>query len=213
MRDRILIRAGKIVAGVDEVGKGCLAGPVYAGIAILDFAALSRLPPAQQELVRDSKTLSPRQRQQIINLMVSEGVASAYAVDSATVAEIERLGIQGATELAMLRAVKNLEERAVDFDVLLIDGKLLLKGYPGLQEAIINGDALCATIAAASIFAKEARDQYMREQAEQYQGYGFERHVGYGTALHLASIASLGICPLHRRNFRPISQHVAAGKL
>lgn len=191
--------AGRIFAGVDEVGRGCLAGPVAAGCAILNFEKLAKLKSADRKLIRDSKLLSTAQRRYIIPMI--KDVAIDWQVAWASVDEIERHGILPACFLAMRRALSACK---TDFDLLLVDGKLPVKGYDGEQEMIVKGDNLCFSIAAASILAKEARDDFMRTQDIVYPYYGFADHVGYGTRQHIASITAHGICSLHRRNFDPI---------
>jgi ribonuclease HII len=188
------------VVGVDEVGRGCLAGPVYAAAASLCYASLDRLDPASRALIRDSKTLSRSQREKILSVLAE--IAVSYAIGVGTVSEIESLGIVGATFLAMRRAISSL---SVTPGIVLVDGNRPISDYSGQQKAIVKGDSLCYSIAAASIFAKEARDLYMTEQSAIYPDYGFENHVGYGTKAHMTNIDLFGICPLHRRNFAPIS--------
>jgi len=187
------------VAGVDEVGRGCLAGPVYAACVALDFVRLRQLDENTRSLVRDSKQLTAARRRHMVPII--EGICRDWKIGIATVAEIEQLGILQATFLAMRRA---LAECQATFDLLLVDGHLEISGYDAPQLPIIKGDSLCFSIAAASILAKEARDSYMHEQARHYPAYGFDAHVGYGTKQHLAMIGEHGICPLHRRNFAPI---------
>jgi ribonuclease HII len=200
--ERRLLAEGLDVAGVDEVGRGCLAGPVYAACAVLDFARVARLKPALRGLLRDSKQLTRDQRAAMVPVI--HDVAVEWQIASAGVDEIERHGILAATFAAMRRALGLLGAR---FDILLIDGKLPLAHYPGRQQPVVRGDDLCYTIAAASILAKEARDAFMRDQAGRFPAYGFEAHVGYGTARHLAMIERHGICRLHRRNFEPVRVH------
>ena len=197
-----LRKRGALVAGVDEVGRGCLAGPVFAACAVVDYDRLRSLSAADRALVRDSKELSSLQRARIIPIL--EKICVAWQISSATVLEIERHGIAPATFLAMRRALSRLTPAP---DVVLVDGKMRISGYDGVQQTIIKGDSLCFAIAAASIFAKEARDDYMRFQAKQFPVYGFDSHVGYGTKRHLAMIEAHGICTLHRRNFEPIRRH------
>ncbi|MFK7824021.1 MAG: ribonuclease HII [Oligoflexales bacterium] len=186
-------------AGLDEVGRGCLAGPVYAAAVILDYDALVGLPIKTREKIRDSKTLSKKQRSEMISVI--EEIAIASAISFATVREIESLGIVGATFLAMRRSLTDLSK---PFDCLLIDGNKPLEGYKGEQKTIVKGDQLCYCIAAASILAKESRDNYMREQAASFPDYGFDSHVGYGTKAHIEAVKKYGACSLHRRNFAPI---------
>ena len=197
-----LLQKNQTAAGIDEVGRGCLAGPVYAAAAILDYDALVSLPAKVREKIRDSKTLSKKQRGEMISVV--KEISSAWAISCASVPEIENLGIVGATFLAMKRSLSDLNK---PFDCLLIDGNRPLEGYNGEQKTVVKGDQLCYCIAAASILAKEARDQYMREQAESYPGYGFDSHVGYGTKAHLEAVKKHGACSLHRRNFAPIRDY------
>lgn len=197
--ERQLIAEGFRVAGVDEVGRGCLAGPVFAGCAVLDFQRVRRLKTSMKSLLRDSKKLSSPQRAKMVPVITELAISTGVA--SSSVEEIERLGIVQATFLAMRRALANSQDL---FDVLLVDGKLKVAGWQGEQRTIVKGDDLCFSIAAASILAKEARDSYMRKQADEFPEYGFDVHVGYGTRRHLAMIEQHGICRLHRRNFEPI---------
>ncbi|MEZ4741327.1 MAG: ribonuclease HII [Bdellovibrionota bacterium] len=197
------LASGGLVAGVDEVGRGCLAGPVYAAAVVLDLEKLSHLSMAELSLMRDSKSLSKIQRQRILPII--EEIAISSSIGQASVREIERLGISAATFLAMHRAIASLQ---VEYHILLIDGKMPLPDYNGRQASIVKGDNLCYSIACASILAKEARDGYMLKQSIRYPSYGFESHVGYGTKRHLDSIKENGICPLHRRNFSPISSMI-----
>ena len=203
--ERQLLKAGHTVAGVDEVGRGCLAGPVHAGCAILDWTKFKRLSKAKRALIRDSKQLSAKQRAGLVPLL--RDLCEAQHVASASSAEIDQRGIVAATFLAMHRAIAGCQR---EIGVLLIDGKWPLTAYAGRQQAIIKGDFLCYSIAAASILAKEDRDAYMREQAGLFPAYGFQSHVGYGTKQHLAMIRRHGICPLHRMSFAPIKGQAAA---
>ena len=175
------------IVGVDEVGRGCLAGPVYAGSVILNYDALARLDQKTQDYLRDSKKLTPKRRKEMVEIIGEISLAQATA--SATVEEIESLGIVGATFQAMRRAVASLHQ---EFDYLLVDGNKPLPDHKAPQASIIDGDNLCYCIAASSILAKEKRDQFMRDKAVEFPDYGFERHVGYGTKQHLDAIAELG---------------------
>ena len=187
-----------MIAGLDEVGRGCLAGPVFAAGVVLDEQRLSCLPDNERSLIRDSKQLTARQRERVLPVIVR--VAHGHAVGAASVREIEQLGIQAATFLAMRRALCMLPQ----VDLVRVDGRQVLPEVEVRQQAVVGGDALHAEIAAASIVAKVMRDRWMTVQAQRYPQYGFERHVGYGTRLHLQRIREHGICVLHRRNFAPI---------
>ncbi|MBF0441169.1 MAG: ribonuclease HII [Oligoflexales bacterium] len=191
---------GHSIIGVDEVGRGCLAGPVYAGCVSLNYEALHNLPERQRLLIKDSKKLTSRQRNLVLPIIFS--IAIETEVAEASVFEIEQLGIVNATFLAMNRALSQCKN---SYSILLVDGNKTLPGYGGHQESIIRGDSSCYSIAAASILAKESRDAYMKNIAYKYPGYGFEHHVGYGTKEHIETIKKQGICPLHRRNFAPIN--------
>ncbi|MCL4459366.1 MAG: ribonuclease HII [Chloroflexi bacterium] len=185
-----------IVAGIDEAGRGCLAGPVVAAAVILPhrcYHALGRL-----ENVRDSKLLTPEQRKAALTEIEAEAIGIGVGAVLAEV--IDEVGIVAATRLAMIAAVKNLPLRP---DFLLID----YLGLPALsipQKSIVDGDMLCLSIAAASIVAKVRRDRLMIEQDICYAGYGFARHKGYSTPEHLRALARLGVCPLHRHSFAPV---------
>lgn len=181
---------GQLVAGVDEVGRGCLAGPVVAGAVILSGAPIVGLD--------DSKRLPVAERARLATEI--RGRALAVAVGEASVDEINRFNILGATRLAMRRAVEALIPSP---DFLLIDGRDRLP--LGLaQAAVVDGDASRACIAAASIVAKVARDEMMQGLDAAFPGYGFARHKGYGTADHLTALTRHGPCALHRHAFLPI---------
>lgn len=180
-------------AGVDEVGRGCLFGPVFAAAVVLDSEAVAALQAAG---LTDSKKLSARRRAALVPLIESR--AQAWGLGQASAGEIDRHGIRGATERAMQRALARLPAPP---PLLLVDGVLPLRGWSGEQQTLVGGDLRCAAIAAASVLAKEARDALLRRLAVRYPGYGLERHVGYGTAAHRQAILRLGPTPLHRRSF------------
>jgi ribonuclease HII len=159
------------------------------------------LPSSLKDLVRDSKTLSTKQRQRVVPAI--KEVAIEWAIGQASVGEIEKHNILQATFLAMRRALGLLTQK---YDMLLVDGNQQVAGYQGEQMTIISGDDHCYAIAAASIIAKEHRDEYMRQQSKIYPQYGFDHHVGYGTKVHLNSIIEHGICPLHRKTFAPVAK-------
>ena len=193
---------GLVPAGVDEVGRGCLAGPVVTACVVLDYDKLAALDETIKNKIRDSKTLSTKQRAEVISLI--EEISVDHAIGVASEREIEGIGILKATFCAMNRAVASLKR--IKPDVLLVDGNQSIQGQKIKQQTIVKGDSSCFTIAAASIIAKEFRDEFMRNQAEVHPHWGFDRHVGYGTAEHLTAIQSHGICELHRRNFAPIRE-------
>ena len=180
-------------AGVDEVGRGCLFGPVFAAAVMLGPEALQPLASAG---LTDSKKLTARRRAALVPLIQAESLA--WAVGQASAGEVDLHGIRAATERAMLRALRRLPAPPA---LLLVDGVLPLRGWSGQQCTLIAGDQRCAAIAAASVLAKEARDALIRRLAVRYPGYGLERHVGYGTAAHREAILRLGCTPLHRRSF------------
>jgi ribonuclease HII len=190
LEDRLRRQGFSRVAGADEAGRGCLFGPVFAAAVILDPA---RPVPG----LADSKTLAPERRQSL-SILIRER-ALAWAVASASAAEIDRLNIREASRLAIRRAVEALRPPC---DYLLVDA--LPVDCPVPQQALIKGDARVACIAAASILAKTARDALMLELDARYPGYGIARHKGYGTAEHLAALRALGPTPLHRRSFSPV---------
>lgn len=197
--ERGFLKQGARLLGIDEVGRGCLAGPVYAACVSLNYERLFKLPPTTRDLVRDSKKLSRAQRQKIMP-MIKE-ISLEWTVASASVQEIEDLGIVHATFLAMRRAYDGLENA---YDQILLDGNQSNPTLPLPQSTIVSGDSLCYAIAAASILAKEERDHVMRSADSEFPGYGFADHVGYGTRSHLLALQELGITALHRRNFAPV---------
>ncbi|MDQ3064101.1 MAG: ribonuclease HII [Acidobacteriota bacterium] len=190
--NRAVAEGFKFIAGVDEVGRGCLAGAVVAAAVILD---LSKPLP---EGLNDSKKITAKNRERIAEEIRENAVC--YAVGQIEADEIDRINILQATKKAMSVAVGKLNPAA---DFLLIDA-LGLKEINLPQKAIIHGDAISASIAAASIIAKTYRDNLMREFNEIYPEYGFSNHVGYGTKQHFEALKKHGACPLHRKTFRGV---------
>ncbi|MDO5101291.1 MAG: ribonuclease HII [Lautropia sp.] len=187
-----------LIAGVDEAGRGPLAGPVIAAAVILS-------PEQPIEGLKDSKKLTARRREQLA-IEIRER-AAAYSIASASVEEIDELNILRATMLAMKRAVDGLTPQPTQ---VLVDGNRA-PVLPGMQvKTIIDGDNLEPAIAAASILAKTVRDQLMLDYAEQFPGYGFEKHKGYGTAVHMAALRELGASEIHRQSFAPVARVLAA---
>jgi ribonuclease HII len=186
-----------IVAGVDEVGKGPLAGPVYAAAVILDRCH----SPGWVAELRDSKVLLAPERERLAAAIQAE--SSAWGIGYATVAEINAWGITRANYMAMLRAIAKLGVRPAH---ILIDGPLVIPGNPHPQMAVVDGDATCASIAAASIIAKVARDAVMCGWDRWYPQYGFASHKGYATPDHLRRIETHGLCPLHRSSWAAVAR-------
>ncbi len=186
----------RFAAGVDEAGRGPLAGPVVAAAVILD-------PERPIEGLTDSKLLKSERRVELeIQIMAS---ALAWGVGRASVEEIDRINILQATFLAMQRAVTALSRAPV---TVLVDGNCCPEfGFPA--QAIVQGDLLVPAISAASILAKQDRDRYMTELDAEFPGYGFARHKGYGTPDHLAALDRLGACPHHRASYAPVRRRLS----
>lgn len=178
------------VAGVDEAGRGPLAGPVVAAAVRLDPG---RIPPG----LNDSKKLTAPARARLFDLLMTQ---AEVWVAEATVAEIDGLNILRASHLAMVRAVDGLG----GVEVALIDGNLIPAGLACRAQALVAGDARCLSIAAASIIAKVTRDRIMVDLAQQFPGYGWDRNAGYPTADHREALIRLGVTPHHRRSFAPV---------
>lgn len=182
------LREKGIVCGVDEAGRGPLAGPVCAAAVILP-------PHCEIPGLNDSKKLSDKKRRALFPLIQEKAIA--YGIAFATEREIDEINILQATFLAMRRAIDQLEGKA---DFALIDGNRETDfGIPSMT--VVGGDSKCASIAAASILAKVTRDEYMERLALEYPAYGFEVHKGYGTRRHYAALTEHGMCPAHRRSF------------
>lgn len=186
------------IIGVDEVGRGCLAGPVYAAAVSFNSDILS-------DLVTDSKLLSEKRRDELANEIKKH---HQVGLGFATVEEIDELNILQASLLAMKRAVENL---GVNSGHLLIDGNKAIPGMPAnfKQTTIVKGDLRVSLISAASIVAKVTRDQLMKDLSLQYPHYGFEAHKGYSTVIHKKSIAEHGPCIWHRRSFSGVKEHLS----
>lgn len=181
------------VAGVDEAGRGPLAGPVVAAAVVLPRAFTL-------EGLRDSKQVREAERERLYDAVTARAVA--WHVAEATPEEIDLHNILRATHLAMARAVSGL---GLAVHGALVDG-LPVSGLPCPHHAVVSGDARCISIAAASILAKVTRDRIMREMDARHPGYRFDRHKGYGTAEHLRALRELGPSPCHRRSFRPVAE-------
>ena len=184
---------GGVVCGIDEVGRGPLAGPVVAAAVILNRR---RLPRTLREGLDDSKKLGQRAREEFAAMLLS---CATIGLGATAVAEIDRINILNATLLAMRRAVAALP---IAPQAALVDGNCAPK-LPCHAEPVIGGDGLSLSIAAASVVAKVTRDRLMRRLALRYEGYGWETNVGYGTEEHRAAIVRLGLTPHHRLSFQP----------
>ncbi len=198
---------GRLVVGVDEVGRGPLAGPVVA--AAVTYRDLRFVIPIEKEkefaLIRDSKKLSEKQREQVFTTIQESFFVGIGIIAPET---IDRVNILEATFLAMKAALSDLKrslpEKSIQNTCFLIDGNQQIPNFSGEQEAIIGGDGLSKSIAAASIIAKVTRDRIMDEYDQEYPVYGFARHKGYGTKEHMDALRRYGPCPLHRQSFRPV---------
>ena len=194
-----LILENTLIIGVDEVGRGCLAGPVYASAVYLRHTD-------NNSSFKDSKALSPKKRQEISQLVQVE---HEFAIGIASVEEIDELNILQAALLAMKRAVEELMSKntLLKEALVVIDGNQKIPNFSVQQRTVIGGDSVVPAISAASIVAKVARDQRMVEIAKEFPQYGFEVHKGYGTQAHRKAIAEHGPCVWHRRSFKGVEEH------
>lgn len=181
------------VAGIDEAGRGPLAGPVSAAAVILPLGY-------QNEGLDDSKKLTEKRRELLYDELLADG-SICWAHSYGEVEEIEEINILRATHAAMGRAARALEQKP---SFCLIDG-LDVPGFSLPSRGVVKGDGISLSIAAASIIAKVKRDRRMREHAEEFPEYGFDKHKGYGTKAHLEALRLHGPCPIHRRSFQPVA--------
>lgn len=199
--DMLLADSGDVIAGVDEAGRGPLAGPVVAAAVILD-------PDRPIEGLRDSKKLSPERRERLAQEIKCK--ARAWCVAEADVKEIEELNILQATMLAMRRAISGL---SVAPRLVLVDGNRVPEWSGCPINAVVKGDDTIAAISAASILAKTTRDRWLETLDKKYPGYGFAKHKGYCVPEHVQAIRRLGVLPIHRRTFEPIASMLADDEL
>ncbi len=206
-------RAGGIVCGIDEAGRGPWAGPVVAAAVVFapdasDSTQLARLPPELLDQLDDSKRVPPARRAALYELLheCARRKLVHLSVAAASVAEIDRLNILAATHLAMARAVEGL---GIVPDLALVDGNRAPR-LPCPVALVVGGDGLSLSIAAASILAKVTRDRLMARLAARYPGFGWQQNMGYGTALHREALWSSGPTPHHRLSFAPVRQRVLA---
>ncbi len=188
-----MIYQGQKIAGVDEVGRGCLFGPVFAGAVVLNETAGKTL----QDLgLTDSKAMSKKHRAFLVPKI--EKLSTAWGLGQASAREIDTFGIRLATEKAMIRALQKISG---SIDLVLVDGILPIRNWEGPQKTLVNGDSSNIAISAASVLAKQSRDELIKRLSNQFPKYGLEKHVGYGTALHRSSLLTLGATSLHRKTF------------
>lgn len=192
------------MAGVDEAGRGPLAGPVVAAAVVFSRAFVEAEEFGVLTGLTDSKQLSESRRDRFFGILTSSPSVET-AVGLAEVGEIDRINILRATHLAMARAVRNLPRPP---DHVLVDG-LPVQGLPVPSTAIVRGDSLSLSIAAASVVAKVVRDRHMRELDAEFPAYGFARHKGYGSRSHIQALFEHGPSPVHRRSFRPVLEAAA----
>lgn len=183
---------GEIVIGVDEAGRGPLAGNVVAAAAILKKYS------NDLDEINDSKKLTEKKREKLFDVIMENFY---IGVGEATPEEIDEINILNATFLAMRRALENLKKQCSTDHLVLVDGNFKIREYEGEQEFVIKGDAKSLSIAAASIIAKVTRDREMIEEGKKYPEYKFEKHKGYGTKLHKEKLLELGVLPIHRKSF------------
>ncbi|MEM1074907.1 MAG: ribonuclease HII [Pseudomonadota bacterium] len=188
------------IAGVDEVGRGPLAGPVVAAAVILD-------PGNIPEGLNDSKKLTARRRDALAKQL---WYCAKIGLGAATVEEIDSINILRASHLAMVRAVRGLPQMP---DLALIDGNMEPQGLECAAQTVVKGDARCLSIAAASVVAKTARDRTMVDLAQQHPGYGWETNMGYGSKSHMLALQNLGPTPHHRRSFKPVHNILYQAKI
>jgi ribonuclease HII len=182
------------IVGIDEVGRGCWAGPVFAAAVIL------KTPIAG---LKDSKLLSKNQREKLF--LEIEDKANAFGVGMAEVSVINELGLTAAIALAMSKALDSID---LPYDEVIIDGNYNFLNDNAKVRTVIKADNLFQEVSAASVLAKVTRDRWMTDVSNEYPNYGFEKHVGYGTKLHVAMLEKYGICELHRLSYKPIKAFI-----
>ncbi len=208
--NRLITEGYNFIVGIDEAGRGPLAGPV---VACATTVRKSQIPnPKLFDLIRDSKTLSPKQREKLFDFIHEHFYVGVGICDHGT---IDRINILQASFLAMKKAVNDLTHnlRLVTHNskvIILLDGNKLIPNFSYKQKAIVNGDRTIKSISAASIIAKVTRDRIMHEIHNKYPEYNFAQHKGYGTRLHLEMLEKHGPCDIHRRSFKPVEKLVKA---
>ena len=186
-------KPNSIIAGIDEVGKGSLFGPVFAAAVVLDTTNENELIAKG---LKDSKLLSHKKRAQLVPLI--KELSISWGIGQSSAREIDSLGIRTATENAMVKAIESLSIKPT---LLLVDGSLPIRIWKGAQETLIKGESKSVQIAAASVIAKEERDKLIKALAIDFPGYGLEKNVGYGTNLHCKQLVRVGYTKMHRKTF------------
>jgi len=205
-REEKLFQKGyRNIAGIDEAGRGPLAGPVVAAAVV--FANSSAMKELVKIGIRDSKTLPFKKREYLYDIIVEE--CEDWSVSSVSEDVIDQINILQATKLAMKNAVNGLKLKP---DFLLIDGNFTLENYPVSQLAIPKGDRTVFSVSAASIIAKVTRDRILIGLDKEYPEYGFAQHKGYGTKMHVDRLMKKGPCKLHRKTFSPVDKYFSVGK-
>jgi len=200
---RLWKRGYRVVIGIDEAGRGPLAGPVFAGAVVVNFSNHLTIKALGHLGVRDSKKLTPKKREELYKILISHSKIE-WAVGRASEKVVDRINILEATKLAMKRAVKNLEKKlGKKADFLILDGRIKLD-LDISQKSIIKGDNKVFSCAAASIIAKVRRDRLMKKHDKKYPQYGFISHKGYGTKKHMTALTGFGPCKIHRKSFKPV---------
>ena len=187
----------EVVVGIDEVGRGCWAGPLLAAAVILNPKQLDF--NGNKWKLLDSKKMSKLQRA-VADVQIRKAALS-YGIGWVTPSEVDQLGLTKATQLAMRRAIDKVD---IPYSRVIIDGNYNYLSNIPMTEALIQADNTIPAVSAASIIAKVARDTYMTEQAALYPGYGFDKHVGYGTKRHIEALMEHGVTPIHRKSYKPI---------
>lgn len=202
----------RYIAGLDEVGRGPLAGPFVVGAVILDlkkiFNALTNDPQSIYHKINDSKKVPEKRRREISQFVIKESIS--YSIIKVDAPDLDSMGLSKTTQFAFYEALQKL---AIKPEYVLTDAFEIKKLTKESQQNIIGGDGKSITIAAASIIAKVYRDAIMVEMSKVYPHYGFENHKGYGTKQHLQAITEQGICQIHRKSYEPIKTLVAGGQL
>ena len=195
--NRIFNQGYKLIAGIDEAGRGPLAGPVVAACVVV--SPEFKIDSEELKFIKDSKKLTAKKREELFDIIKNKFIEVGVGICGNKT--VDKINVFQASFLAMKKALGALKQKP---DFVLLDGGFKIPNYTGEQKNIIKGDSLVFSIAAASIIAKVTRDRLMRKFHEEYPQYGFDRHKGYGTKLHLANLKKYGPCPIHRFSFGPV---------